>query len=72
MKTASGWVQGYNAQAAVNESQMVIAAVVTQDANDVGQLIPIISAVEDNDVDRARPRRLLARGQRDHPRPLTV
>lgn len=45
MKTASGWVQGYNAQAAVNESQVVIAASVTRDHNDVAQLLPAIDAV---------------------------
>lgn len=50
MKTASGWVQGYNAQAAVNEHQVVIAAAVTKDANDVGQLLPMIGAVEENGI----------------------
>lgn len=55
LKTASGWVQGYNAQAAANENQVVVAAVVTQDANDVGQLLPVISAVEDNASDAQIP-----------------
>lgn len=36
MKTASGWVQGYNVQAAVNNHQIIVAAEVSQDANDVG------------------------------------
>jgi len=44
MKTATGWVQGYNAQAAVNENQIVVAAVVTQDANDVHQYLPMVAA----------------------------
>lgn len=44
MKTATGWVQGYNAQAAVNENQVVVAAVVTQDANDVHQYQPMVAA----------------------------
>jgi hypothetical protein len=44
MKTATGWVQGYNAQAAVNENQVVVAAVVTQDANDVHQYLPMVAA----------------------------
>jgi len=48
MKTVSGWVQGYNAQAAVNENQVVIAASVSTDANDVNQLLPMITAVESN------------------------
>jgi transposase len=42
MKTATGFVQGYNAQAAVNANQIVIAAAVTQDGNDVHQLLPMI------------------------------
>ena len=29
MQTAHGWVQGYNAQAAVDENQIVIAAEIT-------------------------------------------
>lgn len=48
MKTASGWVQGFNAQAAVNANQVVIAAPVTNEANDVGQLLPVIEAVQAN------------------------
>lgn len=48
MKTSSGWVQGFNAQVAVNEHQVVIAASVTQDGNDVGQLVPMMAAVADN------------------------
>lgn len=48
MKTASGWVQGYNAQAAVNEHQVVVAARVTQDHNDVAQLVPMIEAAVTN------------------------
>ena len=45
MKTPSGWVQGYNAQAAVNDNQVVIAASVTQQRNDVNQLVPMMEAV---------------------------
>ncbi|MGH9222850.1 MAG: transposase, partial [Acidimicrobiales bacterium] len=48
MKTSGGWVQGFNAQVAVNEHQLVIAASVTQDGNDVGQLVPMMAAVADN------------------------
>jgi len=44
MKTATGWIQGFNAQAAVNENQIVVAAVVTQDANDVQQYQPMVAA----------------------------
>lgn len=48
MKTASGWVQGFNAQAAVNANQVVLACAVTQDHNDVGQLVPMMAAVAAN------------------------
>ncbi len=48
MKTASGWVQGFNAQAAVNACQVVMACSVTEDRNDVAQLVPMMAAVIDN------------------------
>ncbi|MGH9266828.1 MAG: transposase, partial [Acidimicrobiales bacterium] len=48
MKAASGWVQGFNAQAAVNACQVVIACSVTQDRNDVAQLVPMMAAATDN------------------------
>jgi hypothetical protein len=44
MKTATGWVQGYNAQAAVNEHQIVLACHVSHNANDVGLFQPMIDA----------------------------
>jgi hypothetical protein len=37
-------VQGYNAQAAVNEEQIVIAAEVTFDSSDIGHLEPMVEA----------------------------
>jgi transposase len=48
MKTRSGYVQGYNAQAAVTEDQIIIAAELTDEANDVGQLHPMLGACRDN------------------------
>ena len=48
MKTRSGYVQGYNAQAAVTEDQIIVAAEVTQECNDVGQLLPMLEKVEEN------------------------
>jgi transposase len=48
MKTAAGWLQGFNAQAAVNAGQIVIAAAVTQDHNDSQQLTPMMNAVQAN------------------------
>ena len=41
MKTRSGYIQGYNAQAAVDRGQIVLAADVTQEPNDVHQLHPM-------------------------------
>lgn len=47
LKTANGWVQGYNAQAAVNQAQIIIGHAVTQDVNDVGQYQPMVTATLD-------------------------
>jgi transposase len=44
VKATRGWIQGYNAQAAVNERQIVIAAEVTVDSPDFGHLEPIVGA----------------------------
>jgi transposase len=44
MKTAKGWVQGYNAQAMVSEDQIILAGGLTQEANDVHQLEPMLTA----------------------------
>ena len=44
MKTPGGWVQGYNAQAAVNGQQIVVAGTVTQQHNDVAQYQPMVAA----------------------------
>ena len=46
VKTSRGWVQGYNAQAAVAEDQIVIAAEVTVDSPDFGHLEPMVAATE--------------------------
>lgn len=44
-KSVTGWIQGYNAQAAVNEHQIVLAGRVTQDANDVELYQPMVAAL---------------------------
>lgn len=63
MSTAKGFVQGYNAQAVANDEQVIVAAEVTDEHNDLAQLHPMIEAtdaclagagIED------RPQRLLA------------
>jgi hypothetical protein len=46
VKSPRGWVQGYNAQAVVNESHIVLAAEVTIDSPDFGHLEPMITATE--------------------------
>jgi hypothetical protein len=48
MHTANGWVQGYNAQAAVNENGIVVAAEVTNEHNDLGQCEPMMAATKRN------------------------
>jgi transposase len=44
MKSAKGWVQGYNAQASVNQNQIVVACTLSQDTNDVGLYQPMVTA----------------------------
>lgn len=46
MKTRSGFVQGYNAQAIATEEQIIIAADVTQEENDVNQVRPMINKAQ--------------------------
>jgi hypothetical protein len=44
LKTTRGWVQGYNAQAVTTDSQIVIAAELTNSSADFGQLGPTVDA----------------------------
>ncbi|MBI4001599.1 MAG: transposase, partial [Nitrospira defluvii] len=48
MKTQAGYIQGYNAQAVVTEAQIIVAAAVTQEANDVRQLHPMLTQAQEN------------------------
>ena len=49
MKSKDGFVQAYNAQAAVDaEAQIIVAQDVTQSAVDCGQLVPMTDAIEVN------------------------
>jgi transposase len=49
MKSRDGFVQAYNAQAAVDaQAQIIVAQDVTQSAVDCGQLVPMVDAVEKN------------------------
>src|SRR6266849_4906349 len=59
MKSKDGFVQAYNAQAAVDaEAQIIVAQDVTQSAVDCGQLVPMTDAIEAN-LDR-KPAQLSA------------
>ncbi|MCA1701285.1 MAG: transposase, partial [Actinobacteria bacterium] len=44
LKVRGGYVQGYNAQAAVTEEQIVVAAEITVESPDFGQLEPMVDA----------------------------
>ena len=63
LHTRNGTVQGYNAQAMVTESQIVVAAELTLEANDLQQLAPMLQAADQTlaaaDI-HGRPQRLLA------------
>lgn len=48
MKTRRGYVQGYNGQAVVTQEQIVVAAELTTQKNDVGRLHPMVEKMEAN------------------------
>jgi transposase len=48
MKTRRGWVQGYNAQVVVTPGQIILAAEVTTEANDVHQLTVMLDRAQAN------------------------
>lgn len=48
MKTRHGWLQGYNAQAVVTPEQIILAAGVTCEANDVHQLSGMLDQAQAN------------------------
>lgn len=52
LKTAHGFVQGYNAQAAVDaDSQIIVAQMLTNERNDLKHLIPLVDQIEANTAD---------------------
>jgi transposase len=59
MKTRQSYVQGYNVQAVVSQDQVIVAVGVTQEANDIQQLEPMLHTME---------RTLQAAGIEDRPR----
>ena len=48
LKTARGYVQGINAQAATTKDQIIVAAEVTQEANDKRQMVPMMEKTAEN------------------------
>jgi transposase len=59
MKGADGFVQAYNAQAAVEpDLQLIVGQTVTQATNDKEQLLPMVSAIEEQSGQR--PEEILA------------
>jgi transposase len=48
MRARRGWVQGYNAQIVVTREQIILAADVTTQANDVQQLTPMLDQAQAN------------------------
>src|SRR5262245_31848212 len=49
LKTKDGYIQGYNAQAAVDaEAQIIVAHGLTPSMSDQDQLVPLMDAIEDN------------------------
>jgi transposase len=49
LKTKEGYIQGYNAQAAVDgKAQIILAHNVTQSMSDQDQLVPLIDGIKDN------------------------
>src|SRR5882762_39301 len=58
MKGPDGFVQAYNVQVAVDELQLIVGHAVTQETNDKKQLMPMITAIEQQSGDT--PSELLA------------
>lgn len=58
VQSGHGFVQGYNGQLAVDaESQVIVAALVCQNPEDRNQLLPVLAAVQQQDL---RPAQVLA------------
>ena len=57
MKSQTGWVQGYNAQAAVDEGGVVLSARVTNEPSDVKQCQPMMAATRHVSTRLASPLR---------------
>jgi transposase len=55
MKTGDGFIQGYNAQAAVDaDSQIIVAQTLNNEANDKKQLVPMLDQIRKNTGHQAK------------------
>jgi transposase len=55
LKTSHGYIQGYNAQAAVDaDSQVIVGQMLTNERHDLNHLIPLIEQIETNTEDAVR------------------
>ena len=64
MKTRKGYIQGYNGQAVVDTGQIILAADVTQEPNDIHQLHPMIEKAQ-NELKAAGGQEEIKRGLAD-------
>jgi hypothetical protein len=55
LRSGQRFVQGYNAQAAVTGAQVIVAAQVSNAANDTTQLAPVLAAAQTNLADAGHP-----------------
>ena len=61
MPSSEGFVQAYNAQAAVdNESHLIVTHHVTQQTNDKREVVPTLKSLEDHEAELGRAQGLLA------------
>jgi hypothetical protein len=56
LRARNRFVQGYNAQAAVSEDQVIVAAALTNAANDTTMFVPMVDATEANLQEVGRPK----------------
>ena len=55
LKTSHGYIQGYNAQAAVDaDSQVIVGQMLTNERHDLEHLIPLVNQIETNTEDAIR------------------
>jgi transposase len=58
LRARTGWIVGYNGQVAVADDGLIVAAELTQAANDVDQLVPLLEQAEANVAAAGYPGRI--------------